>query len=247
MKILSLITFSEEAGYVAEGVRHFAGAIKTPRTFEENFTALDRQHRGIYAFIAFHPVADEFVTQYINDNALGDDAGPHILALFFVQPNAPRRPRELRSEDVQFGVSLSLEEHPAYKLARLFFPSNASPRLPGIIFFDRLSEPGPSIYLLLEGTDKAQIRLQCRKAFEAAAYCISNKRADKKTSRMDFDHFAARLVEADLPYRREGKKGLRAAAFIAIAWIKKNKGAIAAAIPKLVGLSTKPATGGASS
>lgn len=48
-----------------------------------------------------------------------------------------------------------------------------------------------------------------------------------------------------MPYRRAGEKGVRAAAFVAGAWIRKNAGALVAAIPKLAGLAVKAKSGGA--
>ncbi|MFP5404781.1 MAG: hypothetical protein ACLGHY_00060 [Gammaproteobacteria bacterium] len=47
-----------------------------------------------------------------------------------------------------------------------------------------------------------------------------------------------------MPYRRAGEKGVRAAAFVAGAWIVKNAGALVAAIPKLVSLAGKAKSGG---
>lgn len=241
MKIISLNKFAEEAGYIAEGARNFGGAIENPRTFTENFKALDKQHKGVYAFLAFHPSADDSVAQYVGDNSLGDDAGPNILALFLVQPHAPRRPRPVKPEDLRFGVALSTTEHPAYELARRFFSGKTPPRLPGIVFFDRLSKKGSSLYVLIQASDKSQVRSQCRKAFEAANRSMTTA---KKTPRVDFDRLAARLLEADLSYRRQGRKGIRAAAFITTAWMKKNGGAIAVAIPKFLEVAAKMAVGG---
>ncbi len=245
MKILSLEKVAEEAGYITEGARYAAGAVANIRTFEQNFKALDQKHRGAYAFVAFHPAADHSVEEYIADGTLGDDAGPDILALFLIEPIAPRMPRELKRADVRFGVTLSLQQHPAYELVRQFFPRKAIPRLPGLVFFDRLYKPESSIYVLLEGTDKAQLRLQCRTAFEAANRSLRKARTKAKSSRIDFDRLAARLVEINVPYQRAGAKGIKAAAFITGAWLKKNRGKIAAAIPKLIGLGTKAASGGA--
>lgn len=245
MKILSLDKMAEEAGYIAENTRYAEAAVTNVRTFEQNYKALDRQHPGAYAFVAFHPAADHPVEEYISDGTLGDDAGPDIIALFMVAPKPPRMPREINRKDAQFGVTLSLEQHPAYELARRFFARKDLPRLPGLVFFDRLCKPGSSIYVLLEGIDKLQIRLQCRTVFEAANRSLTKALTKRKGSRVDFDRFAARLVELNFPYHRAGKKGLRAAALITGAWIKKNQGAIAAAIPKLIGLGTKAATGSA--
>ena len=115
--------------------------LTTLRTFEQNFKALDNQHRGAYVFVAFHPVADHCVEEYIDEGTLGGDAGPDILALFLVAHRAPRMPREYKNSDARFGVSLSLKQHPSYDLARRFFPKKTIPQLPGLVFFDRLFEP----------------------------------------------------------------------------------------------------------
>ena len=236
MKILSLLKLAEDAGYIAEGKRNQLGAIQDSRTFEQNLAALDRQHRGIYAFIAFHPVADKVVVDYIADGSLGDDAGSHILALFLEADKVPQAPREVRSSDPLFGISLLLEEHPSYTLANKFFLGAARPELPGIVFLNRLFEPTRSLYVMLEGTNKDLIRAQCRKMFDAANQAADKNRGSGEASiwRLDFDRFAARLFELSMSYRRAGEKGVRSAAFVAGAWLKKNAGSIVVAIPKVV-------------
>lgn len=234
MKILALLKLAEDVGYLAEGRRNQLGAIQNSRTFEENFAALDRQHTGAYAFLAFHPAADKNVGEYIGEGSLGDDAGSHILALFLGN-STPQIPREVRHSDPLLGINLSLEAHPAYELANKFFPGDARPQFPGIVFFNRLWNVSSSIYVILEGADKQQIQAQCRMVFDAANRSADKiKEGDEKMWRVDFDRFAGHLFDLNVSYRRAGKKGVRSAAFIASAWIKKNAGSIVVAIPKLV-------------
>lgn len=246
MKILSIIKLAQEAGYIKEGTRNLLGAIENARSFEENFAALDQLHRGAYAFFAFHPISDPQVAEYIGEGSLGDDAGPHILALFLNASSPPQTPRTLQPGDALFGVSVSREEHPAYEFVSQFFPKEARPRLPGLVIFDRLFKPDHSIYIPLDGQDKAHIKVDCRAIFELvnrSAATIVDER-NKYVWRLDFDRLAAHLVELDVPYWRTGEKGIRAAAFIAGIWIKKNASAIVAAIPKLVSFVAKTKTGG---
>jgi hypothetical protein len=233
-----------EAGYVEEGTRNLLGAIENVRAFEENQAALDRLHGGAFAFLAFHPAADKHVAEYIAHGSLGDDAGADILALFLVSDPPPRTPREVRPADPLRGVSLTLQAHPAYDLASRFFLDESRPPLPGLVFFDRLVEPTQSIYVLLGGQDRAQITAQCRQAFDAANRAMPAG-GGAGARQVDFDRLAARLVEIGMPYRRAGETGVRAAALITGAWLKKNAGALAAAIPKAAGLLAKAKTGGA--
>ena len=139
-----------------------------------------------------------------------------------------------------FGVTLSQQENPAYELASKFFLEEALPQLPVLVFFDALASPTHSIYVLINGSDKEQIKLLCRKAFDLANQ-VTTKHTDDDTKlwQLDFDKFAGKLTEFGIPYRRAGEKGVRAAAFIATAWIKKNSGTIVAVIPKLLGLDAK--------
>jgi len=249
MKVISLTKIADEAGYIAERDRHLMGAIQNPRTFEQNFAALDQQHRGGFAFLAFHPASDESVVQYVADGTLGDDAGAHVLALFLAGEGVTITvPKEIRRSDAQHGVHLSMDTHPAYALANHFFLDEARPRLPGLVFFDALATPTQAIYVPLDGNEKAQVKLACRTAFDAASRSIRKPEDPSLTKavQLDFDRLAARLVEQHVNYRRAGEKGLRAAAFYAGAWIKTNAGAIVAAIPKLVGLAGKASSGGAS-
>jgi hypothetical protein len=236
MKILSLLRLAKDAGYIAEGKRNQLGAIQNSRTFEQSLAALDQEHCGAYAFVAFHPVADKDVVEYITDGSLGDDAGSHILALFLQGDKMPQEPREVQPSDPLFGVNLSVEEHPAYALANKFFPAAVRPQLPGIVFLNRLFDPASSIYVVLEGSDKQQLRAQCRAVFDAANQSAEKTKAsdDATLWQIDLDRFAGRLFDLGVPYRRAGKKGVRAAAFIATVWLKNNIGSIVVAIPKLV-------------
>ena len=236
MKILSLLRLAEDAGYIAGGKRNRLGAIQDSRIFEQNLAALDQSHSGAYAFIAFHPVADKVVAEYIGEGSIGNDAGSHILVLFLQGDNVPQEPRALFPGDALFGVNLSIEEHPAYALANKFFPGATRPKLPGIVFFNRLFKTASSIYVVLEGTDKEQIRAQCRTVFDAANQSAeqTKEKDDVKIWSIDPDRFAGRLFDLGVAYRRAGKKGVRAAAYIVGTWIKKNAGSIVVAIPKLV-------------
>lgn len=245
MKIVSIAHVASEAGYIAERTRNLLGAIQNARTFEENFGALDSLHEGTFAFLAFHPASDSKVVEYINEGSLGNDAGPKILALFLQGEEPPQAPRELVPGDALYGVKLSLETHPAYELASQFSLDGSRPRLPGLVFFDRLLSPAHSIYIPLDGAKVAQIKTECRRAFEAANACMSTVPSEGNVKKVgiDFDRFAARLIELDIPYRRTGEKGVRAATLFAGAWLKKNAGAIVSAIPKIVGFLAKSKMG----
>jgi hypothetical protein len=240
LKITSLVRLAEEAAYAAQDRRNLSGSIENVGKFEENFAALDSSHDGIYAFLAFHPVADQQVLDYVIEGTLGDDAGPHILALF-LSPAYVGQPREAKPIDAQLGVKLTGEQHPAYELARDFFPSNAKPRLPGLIFFDFLSQPKDSIYVILQGNDVSAIRWQCREVFESAnkAQLTQCTGGDGTRWNLDFDRFAASLSGMSIQYQRAGHIGIRAAALIVGVWVKKNAKALVTAIPKIIQLGVK--------
>jgi hypothetical protein len=241
MKIFSLARLADEAAYIADNKRNQLGAIQDPKTFEQSFAALDRSHRGAFAFLAFHPASDTQVIDYIAEGSLGSDAGPRILALFLAGPAAPHTPRELQPSDCRFGVELSPEMHPSYELARHFFVHAAVPALPGLIVFDKLLSPKNAIYVPLTASDKAGIRSQCRKALSTAQ--AASVPAGEEW--LDFDRFAAGLFDKEMPYYRAGEKGLRSAALITVVWLKKNAAAIVSIVPKALELAAKSKPGAA--
>jgi hypothetical protein len=240
VRIFSLTRVAEEAGYMLEPGRNKLGSIQNPRTFEENFAALDQLHKGIFAFLAFHPVSDKQVAEYVREGSLGSDAGPHILVFFLAGFDAAQAPRRLVVGDLQYGVELSLEAHPAYELAARFSAQEVSPPFPGLIVFDGLLTPRQAIYVPITGSNATRVRSSCRKILDAAnASFVKEFGKHAKVLRFDFDRFAARLVELGLDYRRAGERGLRSAAFIAAAWVKKNAGALVSVMPKLLELAAK--------
>jgi hypothetical protein len=245
MKIMSLARLAEEVAYASQDKRNLSGSIQNVGKFQENAAALDLKHHGIYAFLAFHPGSDRAVLKYLGEGTLGDDAGPNILALF-LSPDWVAMPRRTRPSDAEFGIKLSAQQHPAYELARGFYPANAQPAFPGLIFFNSLSQPRDAVYVVIEGADAASVRKHCRAAFEAANAALIAPPADGKKDfwSLDSDRLAAKLSGIPMKYQRSEGTTLRGVRLIAGVWMQKNAKALVMAIPKIVQWGVGLKTGG---
>lgn len=244
MKMISLAQLAAEAAYTADGNRNLSGKLVYTEDLEAAFHKFDSLTQCMYVFLAFHPKSDAAMSQYILEDSVSDDAGPNLMALF-LSPDQVSLPRAIRRSDLLFGVEVKREEHPAYKLARSFYPTDALPKFPGLIFFDSLSAPTHSVYVAVGGDSAASFRTACRRVFEAANKCFvfPDPTVEDRKPDFDFDRFAAELYDLDITYHRTDTVGARAATLLVGVWIKKHAKAIISVIPKLVEVLVKAKTG----
>jgi hypothetical protein len=233
MKVISLSKFAEESRYLELKERKFGGAVEDPESFRKNLDALDRQFHGVLCFVAFHPVTDRAVAEYVVSGTLGQDAGAQVLALFLAR-NEVRFPRELTAADIDLGVKIEAGSHPVYELLDWAFPAENRPPLPGLIFFDKLSiDILTAVYVPLAGLDSKGVTERCRSLFflarESLKPSVSLKRLD-----LDFDLFCNRLDQLNIHYLRTGPATVQGRIYSFINWLDKHRAEILAAIGKAI-------------
>ena len=93
---------------------------------------LENQHRDAFALIVYNPYIDSHIHSYLVSNALANDTGRLILALYELAPNNPSKP--MGPDSV-----LRVEgENPLIAFARDLFPRQAV-LLPGIVILPILT------------------------------------------------------------------------------------------------------------
>lgn len=104
------------------GAEKFTGKIKklsdllSPATW----IALEKEQPGPYLFLAFHPVMDPLICQYVKSGALAADSGEDLFVIFFMQSDA-LLPTEITDETLGGKMETDQGMYPAYELAQGLF------------------------------------------------------------------------------------------------------------------------------
>jgi hypothetical protein len=159
-----------ESAVAEANTKHLTGEVLdfSALTKQETLEQLDKQHQGIFAFLAFHPIADDQVRRYVDSGSVPDDSGAQVLVLFTVD------------EDVTWGgqkpsirvpgIEIQYGDHPAYQIVRQLYEGKIAPSLPGILLFESFVHTTGTVYVSLGSLDESQIRNRLRKLFELAAH-----------------------------------------------------------------------------
>jgi hypothetical protein len=166
-----------------------------------NLALLDNEHDGVFAFLAFHPVADEAVAAYVAERTLASDSGAHTLVFFTLEAEARRGGRANRAA----GFVLDDGLHPAYEAVRLLYEPAAPPSLPGIVFTPELFGPADVIFVPLTELDgPAAVRERLREVFALA------EAAWRRSGRDGFPAaLATSLLARQTPYDRRERTSAR--------------------------------------
>jgi len=148
--------------------KHLTGNVTDFNTLTKVATlkSLDDQHAGVFAFLAFHPVVDRTVSEYVDEGTLPDDSGPKVLVLFTMDQHARWQTKKHLIEIP--GIQIADDEHPAYRMIRLVFSATHSPPLPGLLLFNRFVGNKSAVYVDLAALSKDQVRQRLRAVFELA-------------------------------------------------------------------------------
>jgi hypothetical protein len=169
---------------------------------EDNLIALEQSFPAIFAFLAFHPVADAAVADYVKEDTLGSDSGTKILVLFTLDAVVRTSGPQLTAAGVQIDSGV----HPAYEMVRTLFAPKPPPPLPGIIFISTFSGDGPAVYVQLDGlADAAAVRGRLRTVFAMAEKAFGPDENREKFA----GSFAAALQKAQIPHSQSGRTSIR--------------------------------------
>ena len=203
MQTISLATLIEEA--VADhNIKQLTGQVTSfDRLFQEdNLIALEQSYPAIFAFLAFHPLADAAIADYVKEDTLGSDSGTKILVLFTLDATVRTSGPQLAADGVQIDSGV----HPAYEMVRTLFAPKPPPPLPGIIFVSRFSGDGPAVYVQLdEFADTTAVRGRLRTVFAMAEKAFGPDENREKFA----GSFATALQKAQIPHTQSGRTSMR--------------------------------------
>jgi hypothetical protein len=203
VQTISFATLIEEA--VADhGMERLSGQVTSfdRLLHEDNLLALEQSYPAVFAFLAFHPIADVAVANYVKEGTLGSDSGTQILVLFTRDATTRTSGPQITAEGVQIDSGV----HPAYDMVRTLFAPKPPPPLPGIIFVSKLSGNGPAVYVHLAGlADAVAARGRLRIVFALAEKAFGPDGNREKFA----GSFAAALQQAQIPHSQSGRTSIR--------------------------------------
>ena len=132
--VYSLTRLLEEAAYVDSPTRKAIGSFRSVTELLESAVALQSQHAGLFAFLAFHPVQDHAISDYIQNGSIGSDSGVRLLVLLFASRECDLI-EELTPSLLVGNVAVNYAVNPASELVEMIFSDGPVPVLPGLMFF----------------------------------------------------------------------------------------------------------------
>jgi hypothetical protein len=168
---------------------------------EENLARFEESHQGVFAFLVFHPSADEHVAEYVRSGTLVSDTGPRIIAFFTLDEDAMAIP----SSPVSDLIEVDGDVHIAYEVTSLLFTPQVPPPLPGVLFTAHVSGTGDAVYVPLgDLADTDGVRSHLRAVFSLADKAWSTSR-----NRSAFaDRFTRALASEKIVYMRSDRRSM---------------------------------------
>jgi hypothetical protein len=230
-KAISFSKLIEEAVYLQNpSTKNLAGSITDAKDFHDHRQALQAFHRGLFSFLAFHPTIDAPVAEYVEKGSIASDSGPKILVLFFAAKDM-RFPRAVTAKDLNLGVNLDQNVHPAYEFAEWLLPAKSLPKFPGLMFMDNVVESIEAVYVpIAKHSNAIEVADFCRAIFALANH-IKMKDPNEPFS---MDSFSASLRLAGIDYTRSGKGSGNEWLVVAYQFAKKHGASIASVVAKVV-------------
>jgi hypothetical protein len=197
-----------EAASADENKKHFAGEILSfdELVKPENLDRWVEQSPGILAFLAFHPVADAPVADYVKNGSLSSDSGNRIWVLFAAD-KVVWSVGSVNAAAVMAvpGVAVDTGIHPSYEMIRLLFEPAPSPPLPGIAFFKDFSPGAEAVYVSLAGLETSlQVTERMRAVFSLVSEVGYSQSPDKFAKKV-----SVALQKQRLPHAISGSRSLR--------------------------------------
>ncbi len=191
--------------------------------------ALTQLHSGVFAFLAYNPLVEDFVSAYVESGALATDTGSAVMALFLAGSDRGR-PVPFQKERLVSAVRVIESIDPVREVLSWVFPADPQPVAPGIVFFDRPLGVRESVFVPIRELDSAaRLAVYLRTLFSMANAVLDS---NAETNEHWFDCFCARMVTAGITYSRtSGKSGAELWAQLT-ALLRKHGLSIATAVVK---------------
>ena len=207
---------------------NFGGEVSDPaRLFSrDSLRALEAEYPGVISLVAFHPVHDKAVFDYIASGVIQRDSGDNVLVLFTLGTSATR-PRVVTTGLLAGWVDIPADDHPSYQLVRDLFPLTL-PQLPGVVFLRRLSDPTEPVYVsLAHASDSAACAA-------LLADCYRRATESYNATRDDVDQFATQFCQSlalgGVAYERSGPMSELEWLYRAYHFLKQHAGDLVAIV-----------------
>jgi hypothetical protein len=205
MLAISLLTVLDELLANDLGNKNLAGNVKDVDQLLDpaNLNRLT-QLAPVIAFLAFHPLTDQPVADYVRTGVLSADSGPNILVLFALDQPASA-PVPIEAGAFANWLELDTRSHPSYDMIRLLFDTGVVPTLPGIVFFRGVSAKTDALYVELTGLKSVnEVQSRLRDVFVLADE-VSRNSAPGQFG----DQLGVRLRSQRISYRRTQRVSVR--------------------------------------
>lgn len=186
---------------------------------KDNLRMLEESHKGIFAFLAFHPKSDSAIIKYLQKGSLGFDSGNTILVMFALG-EAANTPQPINEESFKTWLIVDQQSCSSYEIVRRLFEKSPPP-LPGIVFIDKLSELTEPVFVSFEGKETAdEVKSFARKVFHIAEQSY-NEYLEEQDGEFAAK-FCVRLAQKEIEYYRALEKSILEWIIYAFNLVKKN-------------------------
>jgi hypothetical protein len=211
MKVISLASLIESSVHDtrSSGTISFENAAGQIQDFDkllnpQSLAALSQQHNGPFALLAYHPIGDAIIADYLAQGTLASDSGIRVLVLFVVNRKATW-PTTISRTMLSGTVRIETGTEQSADLVQRLFKDGGCPLLPGLMFFERFAITEP-VFVELHGLKTPdEVRASIRKFCSWADHAYSTG----KTSGATFaSEFGLALARENVSYHRTEPKCL---------------------------------------
>ena len=163
--------------------------------------------------------------------SIASDSGTAILVLFFATTDI-RSPRSVSPKDLNIGLDLDMNMHPAYEFVQWLFPTQIVPAFPGLVFMDRVYDVVSAIYIPITTHSSAgSVADFCRSVFALANAVFKKHRGGDEKAILD--SLSVELKMKRIDYSRSGQASIGEWLASAYQFGKKNSATIVSVIGKV--------------
>lgn len=227
MFVLSFTSLIEET-IADENVSNLSGNVSSFDKLirKESLELLESKHKGLFAYLAFHPNSDPQIVDYIKQGTLSSDSGSNILVLFTLDSEAKWA---TPISSTSFGAWLNIDNtlHPSYELVRIMFNKNTVPPLPGIVLFEKFTGQREPVYVSLQNYATVyEVNKALRTIFSLADSTFKKSRTNGNFE----DLLGLELQKNKFIYQKTGKTSMAEWLVKAYQVVKEHKGDIVNAV-----------------
>ena len=203
MIIVDFERFVREMVYSGGNSRFSSGSFALASDLVESSEALSAYHKGVFAFLAYNPLVEDFINTYVESGAAATDSDTAVMVLLLAGPDRGR-PAPFQKEKLISAVRVVESFDPVKEALGWFFPGEPQPIPPGIAFFDRPLDVRESVYVPIREMDSAAKLAVFLRGLFAAANAVQKEA--REVNEQWFDSFCARLVKSGTAYTRVSPK-----------------------------------------